>query len=210
MNALTIFNYIHKLEKENKNLREENEELREAIVYMHSLDPMDDAESVASNDDAESIASDSDSDASDSTVESPRFEEEVNSNEGDEDSDSDATVEAVRFEEEEESEYEDSEEEEEEEEEEDSEEEEEEENYDAGEYVSYINRDLSRLFLRLANKETDQYKKKVYTNAAKIIKELPFEPTEGKRLLHIKGIGYSIAKLIDEYMATGTFKKLHT
>lgn len=167
MDALTIFKHILTLEKENKQLREENDKLRAAIAYLHTVD--DDAESVDGT-----IHEDSDSDSdSEESVNQEDFEEEESPNQEDSDEDSDTD-------------YED----------------------DEPDFVyEDQNDELSGLFTRLAAKETDLFKKKAYTHAAQVIKDLHFKPTYGKQLMSIPGIGRGIARLVDEYVATGTFKK---
>lgn len=74
---------------------------------------------------------------------------------------------------------------------------------------SRVNEELSVLFTRLAEKEVNLFKKNVYVNAATVIKELPYEVSYGHQLTDIKGIGSSVSHLIDEYMRTGGFSKLH-
>lgn len=171
MDALTIFKHILKLEKENAQLREENDKLRAAIAYLHTVD--DDAASVDGT-----IHEDSDSDSEASVnqedseeEESEEEEESPNQEDSEEDDDTDYEEDEPDFV------YEDQ------------------------------NDELSGLFTRLAAKETDHFKKNAYTHAAQVIKDLHFKPTCGKQLMSIPGIGRGIAKLVDEYVATGTFKK---
>ena len=209
MNSSTITNYIRKLEKENRRLHLENRDLRDAIVYLHSYDE-EDIESVASNDveSTDSTAS-GDSEPEVTSYRSGDSEPEEESEEEEDSEPEEASDEEEDSEPEEESEEEeDSEPEVESEEEEDSEPEEESDEED-GDYFSYSNHILSHLFFLLSEKETEQYKKRAYLNASKIIKELPYEPSNGTQLLYIRGIGKSIARLVDEYVATGTIKKLH-
>jgi regulator of replication initiation timing len=76
------------------------------------------------------------------------------------------------------------------------------------EYFSSVNYELSHLFTRLAVMQDNPYKKNAYIHAAQVIKDLPYEPTDGQQLKSIDGIGKSTIKLVNEYMDTGTFKKL--
>ena len=78
------------------------------------------------------------------------------------------------------------------------------------EYASHVNYELSHLFLKLVEKEDDVFKKKAYERAASIIRDFPDDLTCSSQVARVRGIGKSITKLIDEYMDTGTFKKLHT
>ena len=76
------------------------------------------------------------------------------------------------------------------------------------EYASHVNYELSHLFYQLAEKQDNEFKKKAYTRAARMIKDFPVELTHSSQITHVNGIGKGIANLIDEYMDTGTFKKL--
>lgn len=62
------------------------------------------------------------------------------------------------------------------------------------------------------NGSQDEYRIKAYKNAADIISRLNFEVLSGKELAEgpnkIKGIGKSIASKIDEYLQTGTIKRI--
>ena len=64
----------------------------------------------------------------------------------------------------------------------------------------------------LAYYEKDEHKSKAYDNAALIIDRLPFKVTSGKELAKgpkkVKGIGKSIANVIDEFLSTGKVQKL--
>ena len=153
----SITNYIVQLMKENRELREENKDLREAIAYLHTTE--DDNESVASYEG--DIISLTDSEVSDSDS-----EPDVTSEVSDSDSEPD------------------------------------------DEYFSSVNYELSHLFTRLADIQCNPYKKIAYNHAAQVIKDLTYELTNGQQLKSIEGIGNSIIKLVDEYMDTGTFKKL--
>ena len=163
----SITNYIVQLMKENRELREENKDLREAITYLHTME--DDNESVASYEgDIMDSASDSESEPD---VTSKVSESDVTSEVSDSDeSEPDVTSDS--------------------------------------EYFSSVNYELSHLFTRLAVMQDNPYKKNAYIHAAQVIKDLPYEPTDGQQLKSIEGIGPSIIKLINEYMDTGTFKKL--
>jgi|TARA_R110000851_G_scaffold24530_6_gene70945 hypothetical protein len=70
------------------------------------------------------------------------------------------------------------------------------------------NTELSRLFHKLTGKEDNEFKKKAYMRAAHVIKDFPIELMNSAQIAHINGIGKGITKLVDEYMNTGTFKKL--
>jgi DNA polymerase/3'-5' exonuclease PolX len=78
-------------------------------------------------------------------------------------------------------------------------------------FVSY-NSELADVFDELAHYEKDEHKSKAYDNAAQIIDRLPFKVTSGKELAKgpkkVKGIGKSIANVIDEFLSTGKVKKL--
>ena len=78
-------------------------------------------------------------------------------------------------------------------------------------FVSY-NSELADVFDELAHHEKDEHKSKAYDNAAQIIDRLPFKVTSGKELAKgpkkVKGIGKSIANVIDEFLSTGKVKKL--
>lgn len=92
MNAFTIYNYITKLEKENNKLRDEIEELREAIRFLHSLEPAEDSESVASHEDIDSAMAEDDTGTdSDSEEESEAESEESESEESEAESEIEVT-----------------------------------------------------------------------------------------------------------------------
>lgn len=78
-------------------------------------------------------------------------------------------------------------------------------------FISY-NSELADVFDELAHYERDEHKSKAYDNAALIIDQLPFKVTSGKELAKgpkkVKGIGKSIANVIDEFLSTGKVKKL--
>jgi len=78
-------------------------------------------------------------------------------------------------------------------------------------YVSY-NSELADVLDSLSYYETDEHKKDAYDTAACIIDQLPFKVTNGAELAKgpkkVKGIGKSIAKIIDEFLETGKVKKL--
>ena len=78
-------------------------------------------------------------------------------------------------------------------------------------YVSY-NSALADVLDSLSYYETDEHKKDAYDNAAYIIDQLSFKVTNGEELAKgpkkVKGIGKSIAKIIDEFLETGKVKKL--
>ena len=78
-------------------------------------------------------------------------------------------------------------------------------------FISY-NSELADVFDELAHYERDEHKSKAYDKAALIIDQLPFKVTSGKELAKgpkkVKGIGKSIANVIDEFLSTGKVKKL--
>jgi DNA polymerase/3'-5' exonuclease PolX len=74
-------------------------------------------------------------------------------------------------------------------------------------FISY-NSELADVLDSLAYHEEDEYKSMAYDRAANIIDQLPFKATSGKELKKVKGIGKSIAKIIDEFLSTGKVKKL--
>ena len=78
-------------------------------------------------------------------------------------------------------------------------------------FISY-NSELADIFDELAHYEKDEHKSVAYDNAAQIIDRLPFKVTSGEKLSKgpnkVKGIGKSIAKIIDEFLSTGKVQKL--
>ena len=78
-------------------------------------------------------------------------------------------------------------------------------------FISY-NSELADVFDELAHYEKDEHKSVAYDNAAQIIDRLPFKVTSGEKLSKgpnkVKGIGKSIAKIIDEFLSTGKVQKL--
>jgi DNA polymerase/3'-5' exonuclease PolX len=80
-------------------------------------------------------------------------------------------------------------------------------------FVSY-NSELADVLDELAYHEEDEHKSAAYDRAANIIDHLPFKVTSGKELAKgpkkVKGIGKSIASVIDEFLSTGKVKKLET
>jgi len=78
-------------------------------------------------------------------------------------------------------------------------------------FVSY-NSALADILDSLSYYETDERKSDAYDNAAYVIEQLPFKVTCGEELSKgpnkVKGIGKSIAKIIDEFLKTGRVKKL--
>jgi len=213
MNAFTIYNYITKLEKENNNLRNEIDELRQAIRFLNSLETVEDSESVASRKDLDSTLT-ADDTGTDSDSESEEDAESVAESEEDaesEDSESEEDAESVA-ESEEDAESEDSESEEDAESVAESEEDaesvaESEDSEQSGVEVTsdhYLpnvtNTELTRMFYRLARKEDNEFKKKAYTRAARVIEDFPTELTSSSEIAHIMGIGKGIRKLVDEYL----------
>src|SRR6056300_905192 len=78
-------------------------------------------------------------------------------------------------------------------------------------FVSY-NSELADVLDSLAYYEKDEPKSAAYDHAANIIDKLPFKVTSGKELAKgpkkVKGIGKSIANVIDEFLSTGKVQKL--
>jgi DNA polymerase/3'-5' exonuclease PolX len=78
-------------------------------------------------------------------------------------------------------------------------------------FVSY-NSELADVLDSLAYYEKDEHKSAAYDHAANIIDKLPFKVTSGKELAKgpkkVKGIGKSIANVIDEFLSTGRVQKL--
>lgn len=74
-------------------------------------------------------------------------------------------------------------------------------------FISY-NSELADVFDELSYHEKNEYKSEAYDKAAYIIDRLPFKVTNGEELKKMKGIGKSIAKIVDEFLSTGKVKKL--
>ena len=78
-------------------------------------------------------------------------------------------------------------------------------------FISY-NSELADVLDSLAYYEKDEHKSAAYDHAANIIDQLPFKVTSGKELAKgpkkVKGIGKSIANVIDEFLSTGKVQKL--
>ena len=78
-------------------------------------------------------------------------------------------------------------------------------------FISY-NSELADVLDSLAYYEKDAHKSAAYDRAANIIDKLPFKVTSGKELAKgpkkVKGIGKSIANVIDEFLSTGKVQKL--
>lgn len=78
-------------------------------------------------------------------------------------------------------------------------------------FISY-NSELADVLDSLAYYEKDVHKSAAYDHAANIIDKLPFKVTSGKELAKgpkkVKGIGKSIANVIDEFLSTGKVQKL--
>jgi DNA polymerase/3'-5' exonuclease PolX len=75
------------------------------------------------------------------------------------------------------------------------------------------NENIADQLALLADVEENTHKSEAYKKASKIIRKLQFEVTNGTEIsegpLKVPGIGKGIAKKIDEYMATGTIRKLN-
>jgi len=63
-----------------------------------------------------------------------------------------------------------------------------------------INTGIARRLRELGDMTADFYKDGAYKRAATIIEHLPYEVESGESVLHINGIGKSIASKIDEYI----------
>jgi DNA polymerase/3'-5' exonuclease PolX len=63
-----------------------------------------------------------------------------------------------------------------------------------------INTGIARRLRELGDMTADFYKDGAYKRAANIIEHLPYEVESGESVLHINGIGKSIATKIDEYI----------
>ena len=78
-------------------------------------------------------------------------------------------------------------------------------------FISY-NSDLADVLDDLSFYEKDEHKSAAYDRAAQLIDQLPFKVTSGKELAKgpkkMKGIGKSIANVIDEFLSTGKVQKL--
>jgi hypothetical protein len=74
------------------------------------------------------------------------------------------------------------------------------------------NENIADQLALLADVEENTHKSEAYKKASRIIRKLQFEVTNGTEIsegpLKVPGIGKGIAKKIDEYMATGTIRKL--
>ena len=74
------------------------------------------------------------------------------------------------------------------------------------------NKNIAEQLETLANLENEAHKINAYQNAAKAIRELPFEGTNGTEISQgpqkVPGIGRGIANKIDEYIATGRIMKI--
>ena len=75
------------------------------------------------------------------------------------------------------------------------------------------NENIADQLALLADVEENTHKSEAYKKASKIIPKLQFEVTNGTEIsegpLKVPGIGKGIAKKIDEYIATGTIRKLN-
>lgn len=66
--------------------------------------------------------------------------------------------------------------------------------------VDDANVQLANRFYNKAAEEENLHKKRAYNKAGDIIKNLHFEVTCGEEILHLKGIGRTAARLIDEWL----------
>lgn len=63
-----------------------------------------------------------------------------------------------------------------------------------------VNIQLSDRFYDRARGEENPHKKRAFKIAGDVIKKLDFDVVSGKDLLHLKGIGKSTARMIDEWL----------
>ena len=70
------------------------------------------------------------------------------------------------------------------------------------------NSKLADCFLKLGNLEPNQYKAEAYWLAEDKLRELDFEVTSSEDVKNIRGFGPSICAKIDEFVETGTMKRL--
>ena len=70
------------------------------------------------------------------------------------------------------------------------------------------NAELAHHFLKLGNLEPNHYKAEAYWLAEEKLRELDFEVTCSEDVNNLKGFGPSICAKIDEFMETGTMKRL--
>ena len=71
------------------------------------------------------------------------------------------------------------------------------------------NSKLALCFLELGNLEPNQHKAEAYWLAEEKLRELDFEVTSSEDVKNIKGFGPSICAKIDEFVETGTMKRLN-
>ena len=83
----------------------------------------------------------------------------------------------------------------------------------AGKIDNFLKKDrnskLALCFLELGNLEPNQYKAEAYWLAEEKLRELDFEVTSSEDVKNIKGFGPSICAKIDEFVETGTMKRLN-
>ena len=70
------------------------------------------------------------------------------------------------------------------------------------------NSKLADCFLELGNLEPNQYKAEAYWLAEEKLREFDFEVTSSEDVKNIRGFGPSICAKIDEFVKTGTMKKI--
>lgn len=70
------------------------------------------------------------------------------------------------------------------------------------------NKKLSDLFLKLGNLEENQYKSEAYWNASDALKSIADKIESSAQVKNLPGFGKSICNKIDEFIATGTIKRL--
>jgi DNA polymerase/3'-5' exonuclease PolX len=66
--------------------------------------------------------------------------------------------------------------------------------------VNDKNADVVEYLNNLSNQMKDRFKSIAYRRGAEVIADLPYEVLSGESLLHLKGIGKSIASKIDEFL----------
>ena len=82
---------------------------------------------------------------------------------------------------------------------------------DDEEFFASFNADLTDMLHTLADETDDKFKCRAYRRAANSVYELPYKIVSGKMISQglnkVPGVGKSIGKKIDEFLATGNIKK---
>jgi len=76
-------------------------------------------------------------------------------------------------------------------------------------FVSH-NLSLTKAFDTIAENEENEFKRNVYQRAADIIHNLDFKLTKGEQISHLRGIGPSIIRKINEFIETGKINTVKT